>query len=248
MPAASISSHKQPKVATLVLGVAVLIVGAVVGYLILTQNGSLDLRNRAQEPNAVNTANPNDVSTANKVIPTTATKTLPTENSSTSPLPSGQICKQDGGKCSWTPADNASGYRYQILDQTSGTTAKEGVTKSLEVSFTPLVNHTYKCIISAINICGEAAPASAVNTCKQDVTPTPQSSPTPGPSATPTLTPTPGPSSTPTVGPSTTPSPTTKPNVTTPIPTQALPKAGFFTPSLLIVGIGAAILAIGFAL
>lgn len=251
MPAASISSKPSSKTTTIVLGIAVLIVGAIVGFLILTQNGFLDPRNRAQELNTVNTTNTlptknTGTNTNTAVVPTAPAKTAPAESSTSSPLGSGQICKQDGGFCRWTAAVNASGYRYQIFDKTSGSPVKEGVTKSLEISFTPLVNHTYSCVITPISSCGEGTKATGENTCRQDATPTPTK---PATTPTVTLTPTAGPSPTPTVGPSTT--PTTKPTVTTvsttPV-TPTLPKAGFFTSSLLIVAIGFAIVALGFAL
>ena len=234
MPAVSLNqSKKKTNAATVVLVIAVLIVGAAVGFLVLSQNSpSLSPVRRASEPTVAPAA----------LAPTKAVTTTP------------QLCPIDGATCSWSTVKDATGYAFTITDLTTGEIIKEGVVPGLSVVFTPQVKHTYRCSVKAVNSCGEGAKAQAENTCEAQSTPTPTATPpvtgTPTPTTTPTSTPGVGtPTATPTATLTATPTPTkaVAQSTTTPVPT-ALPRAGLFTPSILIVVIALSIIAMGFVL
>lgn len=236
MPSISLNqSSKKTNAATLVLIVAVLIVGAAVGFLMLSRNSpSLSPVRRASEPTSAPAA----------FVPTKAVTTSP------------QLCPIDGATCSWSAVKDASGYAFTITDLTTGETIKEGVVPGLSVVFTPQVKHTYRCSVKAVNSCGEGPKAQAENTCEAQPTPTPTTTPptsqTPTPTATPgvgTPTATPTATLTPSTANTATPTPTkiVAQSTSTPVPT-ALPKAGLFTPSILIVIIALSIIAMGFVL
>jgi hypothetical protein len=238
MPAISTSSHKQSKITTIFLVVAILIVGVGIGFLYLTAGGEQDVRDRASEL---------DVNTA----PSKTTDILPTSSAATtkkSPL----LCPVDGASCMWNATVTASGYRFKITDLTTGQLVKEGVTQETLVSFTSEVDHSYQCVVTGINSCGDGPQGKGESMCTALVSPTPTPSPTltptKGPSPTPTLTPTAGPSLTPTRGPSVTPTTVLVSNPTTAPTTAALPKAGFLTQSILIIAIGIVVLSLGFVL
>lgn len=226
MPAISVNSgKKKTNAATLVLLIAVLLVGAAVGFLLLTKDSpSLSPVRRASE-----------ITPTQSVLPT---KTV---------TPS-QLCPIDGATCTWSAVKDATGYSFMIKDLTTGELIKEGVVPGLSVVFTPQLKHTYRCTVKALNSCGEGLEKQTENTCDSHTTPTPTSSATPTPTMTPgtgTPTMTPTPTATGTVTP--TPTKTVAQATTTPIPT-VIPKAGILTPSIMIIGIALSIIAMGFVL
>lgn len=232
MPAISInSSKKKTNTATIVLVIAVLIVGAAVGFLLLTTGSpSLSPIRKASEI----------TQTQDLLKPITPTPTA---------VP--QLCPIDGATCTWSAVKDASGYSFMIKDLTSGETIKEGVVPGQSVVFTPQIKHTYSCIVKALNSCGEGVAKQVENTCDSQITPTPTvvitGSPTPTmtpATGTPTMTPTP--TSTGTLTPTPTTSVVTQ-TTTTPVPTS-LPRAGLLTPSFMIIGIALSIIAMGFVL
>ncbi len=101
------------------------------------------------------------------------------------------ICPTDGATCSWSAVTGVDKYSYEIIDQTDGTTVISDTTQETSISFTPVADHTYKCIVRAVNQCGESASQSAVNTCVGVTTPTPTEVPTETPTPLETETPTP---------------------------------------------------------
>lgn len=119
----------------------------------------------------------------------------------TQALVSALSCPANGASCAWDAVSGATGYNVSLVDTTTSDVLIKRTVSSTSVSFTPIINHTYSCSVTAQNDCGVSGLAVAENTCSANVTPTvtPQSTPTPGPSNTPT----PGPSATP--GPSVTP-------------------------------------------
>ncbi len=136
----------------------------------------------------------------------------------------GPTCPVEGAYCQWMPEAKTS-YRYTIIDKTNGQIMKQGSIletdvipgQKVKITFTPQVNHTYNCVVSASNQCGQTNDeASALCTTTLINTPTPTRTPTPTGPLTPTLTPTKTP--TPTITPTGTLTPTLTPT-TTPTPT-----------------------------
>ncbi len=116
----------------------------------------------------------------------------------TQALVSALSCPANGASCAWDAVSGATGYNVSVVDTTTSDVLIKRTVSSTSVSFTPIINHTYTCSLTAQNDCGVSGLAVAENTCQPNVTPTvtplPSQTPTPGPSATPT----PGPSATPT--------------------------------------------------
>ncbi len=121
----------------------------------------------------------------------------------TQALVSALSCPANGASCAWDAVSGATGYNVSVVDTTTSDVLIKRTVSSTSVSFTPIINHTYSCSVTAQNDCGVSGLAVAENTCRTNVTPTV----TPAPSATPT----PGPSATPTPGPSATPGPSVTP-------------------------------------
>lgn len=115
------------------------------------------------------------------------------------------ICKPNIATCSWEASEGNVEFHYKITDTEDDSVVLEGDTEETKIEFPSKPGKTYKCEVSASNVCGESPEASGTSTC-----PTPTPSPSPTPSTTPTLTPTPKPTATPTP---------TKTPTNTPIPT-----------------------------
>jgi len=157
---------------------------------------------------------------------------------------SGPSCPLNGFICRWEREPGVS-YSYKITDEIAKTVVKEGIIPASEgketitVTYTPEVNKSYSCEVTATNDCGSATDKANAfcTTTEQSPTPTPTTTLTPTatpsgtltptltPSATPTgtLTPTLTPTNTPTSTPTSTPNPsatvTPNPSATnTPIP------------------------------
>lgn len=154
-------------------------------------------------------------------------------------------CRAESAYCSWDATDGSTAYQYDITDTTTGQAVKSGRTGETKITFTPQINHIYRCTVKIINVCGVGPEAEAQNSCSEIPQPTPTTSPTPkitntptptptkGPSPTPTNPPTGGPTPTPTGvitptnGPTATPTPILIVSVTnTPLPTATAPPAG----------------------
>lgn len=101
--------------------------------------------------------------------------------SPTPPIPA--ICVPTESTCKWTPLSNIDTYHYSIEDTTSSTVIQQGDVSAPSVSFPSVPGETYKCSVSATNVCGTGGSVSTTKTC---AVPTP--TPTPVPSATPTPT------------------------------------------------------------
>lgn len=119
---------------------------------------------------------------------TTAVTTVPTQA-----LVSSLSCPANGAICAWDAVSGATGYNVSVVDTTTSDVLIKRTVSSTSVNFTPIINHTYTCSVTAQNDCGVSGLAVAENTCRSNVTPTVTPQVTPGPSATPG----PGPSATP---------------------------------------------------
>lgn len=125
-------------------------------------------------------------------------------------------CIADQSTCSWTAAENATGYHYEIKSGEELVT--QGDTAETSVKFTSVAGKTYTCSVNAVNNCGSGTRGSDTATCAGPTntpTPTPTATPTKTPTATPTNTPTATPTLTPTQGPTATPTNTPTPTPTT---------------------------------
>ena len=129
--------------------------------------------------------------------------------------------------CSWDAVVSASSYHYKVTNVDTGEIVKEDLNfkaTTTKILFNSEPGVTYKCEVTANNMCGSGPSGQASGVCSK-LTPTP----TPTITVTPTLTPTSSPTSTITVTPTITPtsSPTSTPtiapvaNVETPTPTLA---------------------------
>ncbi len=145
----------------------------------------------------------------------------------TQALVSALSCPANGAICAWDAVIGATGYNVSVVDTTTSDVLIKRTVSSTSVNFTPIINHTYTCSVTAQNDCGVSGLAVAENTCRSNVTPTvtqaPSATPTTGPSATPT----PGPSATP--GPSVTPTPPSGTVIVQNGPQPTIPSAGSST-------------------
>ena len=121
--------------------------------------------------------------------------TLPgraTEAPTDTPQPTGPICLDNSGSCSWSSDETATSFEVKIIDEITGETVLDKTTNENVVYFTPLANHVYKCTVIPINSCGTGVEESAQTICTVEFSPTPSPSdiPTPTEELTPTLTPT----------------------------------------------------------
>lgn len=204
MTVATVNNNQSKGKKIAILLVLLIIVTGVIALIIgLRLNEPQTIEKRAAEPTPVVKKEITETQTA---IPST-----------------GALCPKDGGICQWTAAKGAKSYEYKIYDLTTEEEIASGITEERKVTFTPEANHEYRCVVKAVNECGEGPEAAGENLCEVEEKPTPTptttSTPTPTPTLTPTNTPTPGPSLTPTPGPSSTPTPTPTPTPTnTPTP------------------------------
>ncbi len=245
MEVAKIQTSDNRKKMTIVLTAAVLLTGLVVAFLLITLT-------KLKEPQTVQKR-------AAEPVPTSAPD---------------QACLADG-VCSWEYTEKGVTFKYEIRDTTKsepGTVVKSGETPDTRITFPVFADHSYKCIVTVTNECGDSPTTTATNTCKSGEKPSP--TPTGVITTTPTRTPTPNPSAsvTPTNNPSVTPSPTTHPSITptpseivivvtsvTPSPTTLTtqpptkapvspPTAGILWPSVALVVVGIFIVMLGFVL
>lgn len=138
----------------------------------------------------------------------------------------GPTCPVEGAFCQWT-AEGITGYRYIITDKTTGSVVKQGSIlpndiipgQKIKITFTPQVNHSYHCVVTAGNKCGQLEDsADALCSTTITVTLTPTKTPTLTPTGTITPTKTPTPTLTPSLTPTGTLTPTATPTMT-PTPT-----------------------------
>lgn len=168
----------------------------------------------------------------------------------TTPTP--PVCKADESMCTWDSLPGTSEYQVEILDTATGKIVKSGLVKAPTTYFTFQFqsNATYKCRVSAVNMCGKGKPTVSTGVqCKAEPTPTklptttptkiPTGSPTPIATITPviptttphpTVTGTPSPTITTTPQPTNTPIPTPTPT-NTPIPTPTPTNTPIPTPT-----------------
>lgn len=189
-------------------------------------------------------------------------------------------CPATGAYCQWADNQDGVSYKYKIVDKKTGEVKMTGQinSKRVDFDFKPEIDHTYQCIVTPVNVCGEGPENTAEVSCSStqqtsqiEVTPTvePTSTTEASPSGelngTPTatlsgsLTPPIGgsessPSATPVLIVKATntpgPSPTNTP-VTTAAPTAemaSLPEAGNWIPSLAILSLAIGIITIGLIL
>lgn len=136
----------------------------------------------------------------------------------------GPSCPVNTGSCSWSSDETATSFNVKIVDRTTGTTILDTNTSNKKVDFTPEAGHSYKCLVSPVNSCGEGPESTATSICTVitgTITPSPTNTLTPTSTitVTATVTSTPPPDSTPTVTPEISPTPTL---TLTPIPTEEI--------------------------
>ena len=131
-------------------------------------------------------------------------------------------CFSTTASCEWDALEGAGSYNYKVTLASNSAVIKEGTVESnvTEVEFDIEKNVTYKCEISAVNSCGEGAPATATQACVEN--PSPTVPPTVPPTIPPTVPPTVPPTATPTLIPPTDVPPTGVPPTRIP-PTQVPP-------------------------
>ena len=97
------------------------------------------------------------------------------------------MCPANGSTCSWESKGTATSFNVEIIDQTTGQTLLSTTTTGKAIQFTPVVNHTYKCVVTPVNACGAGPATTGINTCVAASTPTPTQAPTSTPNPTPTV-------------------------------------------------------------
>mgnify|MGYP000078249007 CR=1 FL=1 len=111
-------------------------------------------------------------------------------------------------------------YRVEVTDLTSGQTILARTTTETKITFTPQVDHEYRCSVSVVMDCGTGDATTATKICRSEPQPSPTLTPTTEASPSATLTPsntlTPSPTSTITLTPTNTATPT--PTVVTCLP------------------------------
>src|SRR3989344_137684 len=204
------------KKTALVLGAVVVAFLGVIGLTVYLLQSQQDVRSRAAE------------------------EPTPAQIAQSCPIPSqvqnvlvefpncvGDICNFTQASCSWSSVAGATKYQLKITQVESGEVVRDEQVEAAvtKVEFPIVQNKTYKCEVSAINLCGEAGAAGSHSLlCAVDAL---VSTPTPTP---------PKPTSTPI--PTTIPIPTLIPTAT-PVPTIAPP--GTFDTTLAL-GIGTTVL------
>lgn len=82
------------------------------------------------------------------------------------------ICRPNVATCTWGASEGATSYHYVVTNVGEGRVVKEGDVESsvTGVEFPSELGKTYKCIVTANNVCGTGAPGEASATC--EITPT----------------------------------------------------------------------------
>lgn len=144
------------------------------------------------------------------------------------------------GKCQWEKTADTDLTRYSIIDTNGSATVAKGTTQGKMISFSSFPTHSYKCILSYINSCGESSTFEISSSVVIRPTPT-DTVASVSATLTPTLEASPSPSLSPVASPSSVLVPSVKPTIrqsATPIPTTiptVVPKSN--TGSVILLGV-----------